>query len=132
VRLAPQLAALCQSSEPAYLLDELADLARAGAAFEAQLHGTEPGTIRAQTPPDPRAQRGRKGRAPDTQSTALPPRLLTLREAAAYCAVSYWTVRTWVDHGHLTTVRLPGGGKLLRVERAAVDQLINQARESTP
>jgi len=62
----------------------------------------------------------------DTQSTA--PRLLTLREAADYLAVSYWTVRSWVEAGKLAAVRLPGDGRLLRIERSVLDRLIEQSR----
>ena len=62
----------------------------------------------------------------DTQSTA--PRLLTLRQAASYLQVSYWTVRSWVDAGRLPAVRLPGDGRLLRIERAALDKLIELSR----
>jgi excisionase family DNA binding protein len=52
------------------------------------------------------------------------PRLLTLREAADYLAVSYWTVRSWVESGKLPHVRLPGS-RLLRVERVDLDRFID-------
>jgi excisionase family DNA binding protein len=52
-----------------------------------------------------------------------------MRQAGAYLAVSYWTVRTWVESGRLKAVRLPGGGKLLRIERAALDALIESCRD---
>ncbi len=58
---------------------------------------------------------------------AAPPRLLTLREAAAYLSVSYWTVRGWVESGRLPHVRLPGR-RLLRVDRADLDRLIAACR----
>jgi excisionase family DNA binding protein len=75
---------------------------------------------------------GSTGRAPRSlarQSSALP-RFLTLRQAASYLAVSAGTVRGWVASGTLPTVRLPGGGKLLWIERAALDRLIEASRES--
>jgi excisionase family DNA binding protein len=70
---------------------------------------------------------GRESRAPDTRSSAL----MTLREAASYLSVSYWTVRSWVESGKLPSVRLPGDGRLVRVERAALDALIAASRMST-
>jgi len=42
---------------------------------------------------------------PDTQ---LAPRLLNLREAAAYLSCSYWSVRDWCLAGTLPIVALPG------------------------
>lgn len=69
---------------------------------------------------------GRKRRTPDAESSAL----MTLREAAAYLAVSYWTVRGWVESGKLPSVRLPGDGRLVRVERSALDALIAASRMS--
>jgi len=63
----------------------------------------------------------------DRESSALP-RLLTLRQAADYIQVSYWTVRSWVEAGVLPAVRLPGDGRLLRVERRELDRLIEQSR----
>jgi len=69
---------------------------------------------------------GRPRRRPDSESSAL----LTLREAATYLAVSYWTVRSWTETGKLPSVRLPGDGRLVRVERAALDALIAASRMS--
>jgi len=54
--------------------------------------------------------------------------LLTLRQAADYLAVSYWTVRSWADAGKLPVVRLPGDGRLVRVERAELERLIVASR----
>lgn len=54
-------------------------------------------------------------------------RLLSLREAAAYLGVSYWTVRSWAESGKLPHVRLPGR-RLLRVDRADLDRLIEACR----
>jgi excisionase family DNA binding protein len=60
----------------------------------------------------------------DRQSSAL----LTLRQAADYLAVSYWTVRSWADAGRLRVVRLPGDGRLIRVERVELERLIAASR----
>jgi excisionase family DNA binding protein len=70
-----------------------------------------------------------KRRALDRESS-VPAALLTLRQAADYLAVSYWTVRSWADTGRLRVVRLPGDGRLLRVERAELERLIVASRES--
>ena len=41
-------------------------------------------------------------------STAdITPRLLNLRQAAAYCGVSFWSLRDWCIAGYLPTVDLP-------------------------
>jgi excisionase family DNA binding protein len=64
----------------------------------------------------------------DAQSSA--PRLLTLREAAARLSVSYWTVRSWVESGVLIAVRLPGDGRLLRIDVKDLDRLVERCRES--
>ncbi|MGH7274947.1 MAG: helix-turn-helix domain-containing protein, partial [Nitrospiria bacterium] len=61
-------------------------------------------------------------------TTQVTPRLLTLREAADYLAVSYWTVRTWVESGKLPAVRLPGDGRLVRIEVGDLDRLIEECR----
>ncbi len=55
-------------------------------------------------------------------------RLATLREAAVYLSVSYWTVRAWVESGKLRAVRLPGGGRLLRIEIADLDRFVDECR----
>ena len=68
----------------------------------------------------------RTRRTPDTTSSAL---LLTVAQAAALLAVSHWTVRGWIDCGKLPSVRLPGG-RLVRVERSAVDALVAKSRMS--
>jgi len=36
-----------------------------------------------------------------------PARLLTLKQAAAYLSVSYWSVRDFVLAGHIPTVQMP-------------------------
>ena len=55
-------------------------------------------------------------------------RLYTMRESAEYMAISYWTVREMVAAGKLPAVRLPGGGQLLRIDVADLDQLIEQSK----
>ncbi len=60
---------------------------------------------------------------------AAPPRLLTMRQAATYLAVSYWTVRSWVESGKMRAVRLPGDGRLLRIEVAELDRLVEECRD---
>jgi excisionase family DNA binding protein len=67
-----------------------------------------------------------RARASDRESSA--PLLLTLRQAAGQLAVSYWTVRAWADAGKLNVVRLPGDGRLVRVERAELERLIASSR----
>ncbi len=58
-------------------------------------------------------------------------RLLTYRQAAEYAAVSYWTIRDWVEAGRLAAVRLPGGGRLLRIDVSDLDQLIDASKDTT-
>jgi excisionase family DNA binding protein len=50
-----------------------------------------------------------------------------MRQAGEYLAVSYWTVRGWVDSGKLSPVRL--GERLIRIERADLDRLIETRKE---
>lgn len=69
-------------------------------------------------------------RRPLHRESSVPAALLTLKQATAYLAVSYWTVRSWADAGRLRVVRLPGDGRLLRVERAELERLIAVSRES--
>ncbi len=72
-----------------------------------------------------RLQGGKRGTA------EMPhPRLLTMRQAAAYLCVSYWTIRYWVESGKLRAVRLPGDGRLLRIELAELDRLIEECRDN--
>lgn len=66
---------------------------------------------------------------PSDQPSRIPHRLMTLRQAAQYLSVSYWTVRAWVQSGKLSAVRLPGGGRLLRVEIAHLDRLVDECRD---
>lgn len=37
----------------------------------------------------------------------MTPRLLTIRDAAAYCSVSFWTMRDWIAAGLIPTIQLP-------------------------
>ena len=67
-------------------------------------------------------------RAPTRAMVA--PRLLTMRQAAEYLGVSYWTVRSWVESGKLRAVRLPGDGRLIRIEIAELDRLVEECRDS--
>lgn len=69
---------------------------------------------------------GRRQLRLDTESSAAA--LLTLRQAGDYLRVSYWTVRAWGEDGRLKVVRLPGDGRLIRVERAELDRLIEACR----
>ncbi|MHC4278016.1 MAG: excisionase family DNA-binding protein [Planctomycetota bacterium] len=52
-----------------------------------------------------------------------------MRQAAEYLAVSYWTVRNWVESGKMRAVRLPGDGRLLRIEVAELDRLVEECRD---
>jgi excisionase family DNA binding protein len=74
-----------------------------------------------------REKSSQRGHATDRTSSA-PPALLTLRQAADYLAVSYWTMRSWADNGKVAVVRLPGDGRLVRVERAELERLIMASR----
>jgi excisionase family DNA binding protein len=72
----------------------------------------EPGTRRAD----------RQSAAPDQAR-----RLLTLEEAAAYLALSTWTVRDLVWKGRLPVVRLT---RRLHFDRHDLDRLIEHAKDS--
>jgi excisionase family DNA binding protein len=85
--------------------------------------GQSPGQSALQRPVEASSHK----RTRDSQSSVLP-RLLTMRQAGDYLAVSYWTVRSWVESGQIPAVRLPGGGKLLRIDRADLDALIERSR----
>jgi excisionase family DNA binding protein len=62
----------------------------------------------------------------------LQPRLLALKEAAAYLGVSTWTIRAYLADGRLQRVRLPGrgGGELERLllDRGDLDALIEEGK----
>jgi len=68
-------------------------------------------------------------RAKDNKGSVRP-RLVTMREAGHYLSVSYWTIRHWVDMGKLRAVRLPGDGRLVRIEVAELDRLIVEGRDN--
>jgi excisionase family DNA binding protein len=51
-------------------------------------------------------------------------------EAAHYLSVSYWTVRSWIEAGRLPACRLPGEGKLVRVDVRDLDELVEQCRDA--
>jgi excisionase family DNA binding protein len=53
------------------------------------------------------------------------PRLLGLKDAAAYLGVSDWTVRALVKLGHLHPVRLPGVCRTL-FDVQALDRLVSE------
>ncbi len=88
--------------------------------------GPTAGQGEGQDAPYVRANTSRIRRAQDRTSSAL----LTMHEAASYLAVSYWTVRSWVENGRLASLRLPGDGRLVRVERSELDRLIAASRMS--
>ena len=74
------------------------------------------------------------------------PRLLSLRQAAAYVGVSYWLLRDYVIDGTLRAVKLPGsrlkkGGRVvanskdhhmrkIMLDRSDLDQLIDECKEA--
>ena len=60
---------------------------------------------------------------------AVTPRLFGLDEAAAYLSVSKWTVRAWVDGGHLRKVTLPGksgDNRRVLVDRLDLDAFVER------
>jgi len=59
--------------------------------------------------------------AGDGKSSA-PAGLMTIQDVADYTKVSYWTVRTWVEHGKLPVLRLPG--RLIRIRPAALERFL--------
>ncbi len=58
------------------------------------------------------------------------PHLLTMRQAATYLSVSYWKIRHWVESGKLRAVRLPGDGRLVRIEIEELHRLIEECRDN--
>jgi hypothetical protein len=64
---------------------------------------------------------------------SLQPRLLGLRDSAAYLGLSAWAIRALLDSGTLCRVRipLPGGGELRRLllDVRDLDQLVDRSRE---
>ncbi len=86
-------------------------------------HGAGHGVV------EPRAASRAARHTLDRESSVLPA-LLTMKQAGTYAAVSYWTIRAWVDAGKLAIVRLPGDGRLVRIERTELERLIAACRES--
>ena len=72
--------------------------------------------------PQPRVNADDASRAPHRQSSAL----LTFQAVAEHCAVSVWTVRTWVDTGKLPVLRLPG--RLVRIRPADLAAFLEACR----
>jgi excisionase family DNA binding protein len=73
-----------------------------------------------------------RGRVP-VVCPSLPPRLVSLTQAAAYLGVSKWTVRDWISAGDLPAVKLPARGDQERLRRVLVDvqdldRLIEQSK----
>ena len=62
---------------------------------------------------------GDLNRALHGQSSAL----LTTKDVAAYCQVSYWTARDWIDTGKLKALRL---GRLVRVRPADLEAFLGR------
>lgn len=54
------------------------------------------------------------------------PRLFSLKQAAAYLNVSYWTVRDLVFQGDLPSVRL---GRRVLIDRHDLEALIEKSKE---
>jgi excisionase family DNA binding protein len=71
---------------------------------------------------------GPLGAAEDCQSC----RLLSLKDAAAYLGLSYWTLRDLVNAGTLRAVKLPlGAGRDLRrilLDRRDLDALVERSK----
>jgi len=67
------------------------------------------GALAAQASAPPAAQpAARVPASPVATVWPLQPRLLGLKEAAAYLGVSTWTIRDWLASGRLVRVMLPG------------------------
>ncbi len=79
--------------------------------------------------PQPGDSRGPSNSTADSQSAAADQnrRLLTLEQAAAYLALSTWTVRDLVWKGRLPVVRLT---RRLHFDRRDLDRLIDHAKDS--
>jgi excisionase family DNA binding protein len=88
---------------------------------------SEPVQDTVQAPREPRTRRRLSKRAQHDESRA-PSRLVSLRQAAGYLSVSYWTVRNWVETGKLSAIRL--GPKLIRIERSDLDRFIGERKDA--
>ena len=63
-------------------------------------------------------------------SGLLPPRLLSVRDAAAYLGgVSPWLIRRLIEEGALHPVKLAGARRVL-LDRLELDALVAASRES--
>lgn len=60
------------------------------------------------------------------RTLALPVRLLSLRDAAAYLSLSYWTLRKLVRSGELPSVRV---GRRILVDREDIDAWVTEHKE---
>ncbi len=79
--------------------------------------GPSAGTVAPRT----RMNSGDSARAVDRKSSA-PGGLLTTKDVATYCRVSYWTARGWIESGKLPVLRLPG--RLIRIRREALERFL--------
>ena len=69
--------------------------------------------------------------------TEQQPRLLSVKEAATYCGLSFWTLRDFIHSGLLPTVRLPAprarDGRTIHrilIDVRDLDLLIERSKES--
>lgn len=94
--------------------------AEAGFEQESPLLIRPSGHRRSQPPSEsrPGPKRQRRGRT-------LNPRLLSIRDAAAYMACSEWVMRSLIDKGELPHLKV---GKKLRVDRGDLDRFIDSHR----
>ena len=65
-----------------------------------------------------------QGREADTKSAV--PRLFSLKRAADYLGVSYWTIRDYIFRGELPSVRL---GRRVLVDVRDLDALVEKYKE---
>ena len=82
-----------------------------------------------------RMNTGEHQRAEAKTTTALP-RLVDLLGAAAYLAVSPWTIREWAGKGWLPRVRflLPSGHEVRKLlfDKQDLDRMIDTAKDGPP
>jgi excisionase family DNA binding protein len=58
------------------------------------------------------------------QKSSAPGGLLTIRNVADHCQVSYWTARGWIESGKLPVLRLPG--RLIRIRPSALEAFLER------
>ena len=63
-----------------------------------------------------------------SQHSQIPPRLVTVRDAAHYLGLSYWTVRRMVNTGVLPKVVIPGCRRLL-IDQRDLDRALEAWKE---